>query len=169
MYNKEYKKIYDLNHKPEIKKYRETHRLEQKEYMKKWYKNHKKVIKEYNKFRKPIVNEYNRNRRKVNINSRLASNFRNRIGLALNGNPKLSTTMKLVGCSIEHLKQHLEKQFKKGMSFSNYGKWHIDHIKPCASFDLNKKSEQCKCFNYTNLQPLWAKDNMSKSDKLSGV
>jgi len=72
--------------------------------------------------------------------------------------------MKLVGCSIDQLKQHIEKQFKKGMSWDNWGiyGWHIDHIKPCASFDLTKESEQKKCFHYTNLQPLWAKENLKK-------
>ena len=71
--------------------------------------------------------------------------------------------MKLVGCSIEKLKQHLESQFKEGMTFSNYGKWHIDHIRPCTSFDLSKLDEQYKCFHYTNLQPLWAEENLRKS------
>jgi len=54
------------------------------------------------------------------------------------------------------------------MSFSNYGKWHIDHIIPCARFDLRKPNEQKKCFNYKNLQPLWAFDNLSKNDKILG-
>jgi hypothetical protein len=52
------------------------------------------------------------------------------------------------------------------MSFKNYGKWHIDHIRPCASFDLSKASEQKECFHYTNLQPLWAEDNLSKGIKV---
>jgi desulfoferrodoxin (superoxide reductase-like protein) len=62
----------------------------------------------------------------------------------------------------------LEKQFKLGMNWDNYGRsgWHIDHIKPCASFDLTKKEEQLKCFHYTNLQPLWARENLIKSDKI---
>ena len=80
----------------------------------------------------------------------------------LKGNPKLKTTMKLIGCSIEELKQYLGKQFTEGMSWQNYGKWHIDHIRPCASFDLKKLNEQKKCFHYSNLQPLWAKDNLCK-------
>ena len=71
--------------------------------------------------------------------------------------------MTLIGCSIEKLKKHFEKQFKSDMSWFNYGKWHIDHIKPCCKFDLRKISEQKKCFHYTNLQPLWAKENFRKN------
>ena len=51
------------------------------------------------------------------------------------------------------------------MSWENHGTWHIDHRVPCAKFDLTKKEEQEKCFHYTNLQPLWAKDNLSKGNK----
>ena len=63
------------------------------------------------------------------------------------------------------LRLHLQSKFKPGMSFSNYGKWHIDHIIPCSRFDLNKEEEQYKCFNYKNLQPLWAEENKIKSNK----
>ena len=83
----------------------------------------------------------------------------------LKGNPKITTTMKLVGCSIEQLKVHLENKFKKGMTWKNYGKWHIDHIKLCASFNLSKPSEQQKCFHYINLRPLWAKENLQRNKK----
>jgi len=79
---------------------------------------------------------------------------------------KYQDTKTLTGCSVEYLKQHLESQFTEGMSWDNYGKFHIDHILPCASFDLSKPSEQKKCFHYTNLQPLWAADNLSKGAKL---
>jgi len=166
MYNAKYKRFYDKNHQEEIKIYRENHKLKQTEYMRLWYKEHIKEIKEYNKNRKTIVNKYNREKRKTDSNHRIACNLRNRVGLALKGNPKLDTTIKLIDCSIEQLKQHLEKQFTKGMTFRNYGKWHIDHIKPCASFDLSKPEEQHKCFHFTNLQPLWAKDNFKKHDKI---
>jgi hypothetical protein len=96
----------------------------------------------------------------------VAHNLRNRILKVLKGRNKSKSTLKLLGCTIEFLKNHLESKFTKGMSFSNYGKWHIDHIRPCASFDLSKSSEQHKCFHYTNLQPLWAKDNREKRDKI---
>ena len=75
--------------------------------------------------------------------------------------------MKLLGCSSEFLRQHLERQFKPGMSWENHGQWHLDHIKPCASFDLSKPEQQRICFNYKNLQPLWAIDNMKKGAKLN--
>ena len=82
---------------------------------------------------------------------------------------KSDTTTKLVGCSLLNLKMHLEKQFKQGMSWDNYGKWHIDHIIPVnyfkKNFDFNKKETQKECFHYANLQPLWASENIKKSDK----
>ena len=72
--------------------------------------------------------------------------------------------MGYVGCTSEKLRKHLEEQFENGMTWENIGKWHIDHIKPCAKFDLNLEEEKHKCFHYTNLQPLWAVDNLKKSD-----
>jgi hypothetical protein len=85
--------------------------------------------------------------------------------MALKGICKSARTMKLVGCSIEELKNYLKKQFVAGMSWKNHGKWHVDHIRPCITFDLSKPNEQRKCFHYTNLQPLWAIDNLEKKDK----
>jgi hypothetical protein len=74
--------------------------------------------------------------------------------------------MDLLGCTIEQLWIHLEKTFKPGMTRENYGKWHVDHIIPCASFDLTIPEQQTKCFHYTNLQALWASENIIKSDKI---
>lgn len=74
---------------------------------------------------------------------------------------------KLIGCSPIELKNHLEKQFSPAMSWDNYGiYWHIDHIIPCRAFDLQRKEERIKCFNFKNLRPLPAKENMAKQDKL---
>ena len=74
-------------------------------------------------------------------------------------------TMEYIGCSIEDLRTHLENKFSEGMTWENQGEWHIDHIRPCASFDLDIEEERLACFHFTNLQPLWGPDNLSKSDK----
>jgi len=80
---------------------------------------------------------------------------------------KFGKTEQILGCTIKELRKHLENQFKPNMSWDNYGTkgWHIDHIKPCCKFDLSKEEEQCKCFNYKNLQPLWWYENLSKGGK----
>lgn len=80
---------------------------------------------------------------------------------------KSAKTLELLGCSIEEARIHLEYQFREGMNWNNHGinGWHIDHIIPCSSFDLTKKEEQNKCFHYTNLQPLWAEENLKKGNK----
>lgn len=75
----------------------------------------------------------------------------------------------MFGCSVEHLKAHLQSQFSKGMNWNNHGKWHIDHIVPCSSFDLSKIEEQRKCFHWTNLRPLWARENLIKNDKIENA
>jgi hypothetical protein len=79
---------------------------------------------------------------------------------------KNQTTLSFLGCGIETLCEHLESQFSPGMSWENYGQWHIDHIRPCASFDLSKESHQRQCFHWSNLQPLWGPDNIQKGAKL---
>jgi len=73
-------------------------------------------------------------------------------------------TYEYIGCTVEDLRTHLELQLTDGMTRENQGEWHIDHIRPCASFDLDVEEERHRCFHYTNLQPLWGAENMSKSD-----
>ncbi len=109
---------------------------------------------------------YNQNRRKNDLEFRITWNLRSRLIHAIKNNSKAQKTIDLIGCSIQELKIYLSNMFIEGMSWENYGEWHIDHIKPCASFDLSKEAEQKICFHYTNLQPLWAKDNILKKDKL---
>jgi len=83
---------------------------------------------------------------------------------------KCAKTLVLLGCSVSDLKIHLESKFLPGMTWENHGYgddcWHIDHIKPCDSFDLTDPEQQKECFHYTNLQPLWQPDNLKKSNKL---
>lgn len=113
---------------------------------------------------------YRRYNKKVRSNpsNRIRDSLSARLNALLRGRKKTKCTRYLVGCSLDELKIHLESQFKPGMSWENYGLkgWHIDHIIPCSFFDLTKLDEQKKAFNYTNLQPLWAKDNIRKSNKV---
>lgn len=83
-----------------------------------------------------------------------------------NGATKTGRTVELIGCTIPELRRHLEKQFRPGMSWENFGEWQIDHKIPCAEFDLRHELQQLQCFNYKNLQPLWRKDNIQKGAKL---
>ena len=106
---------------------------------------------------------YIKNRRQTDPMFRLRMNLRRRIGLALT--TKQGKTMDLVGCSISALREHLETQFKDGMSWENYGAWHVDHIRPLRSFDLSDELQCKQSCHYTNLQPLWAADNLSKGGK----
>ena len=84
--------------------------------------------------------------------------------MAQDGEKRKSSLM-ILGCTFAEFQEHIQKQFKSDMAWNNYGKWHIDHIRPCASFDLLDPEEQKKCFHYTNLQPLWAEENMKKHAK----
>ena len=71
----------------------------------------------------------------------------------------------IVGYSVEQLMAHLESKFQSDMTWDNIGQWHIDHKIPCASYNLENENEQKQCFNYRNLQPLWAIDNIKKAGK----
>ena len=112
---------------------------------------------------------YYQKRRKNDTKFRFIHNLKNRIRSAFNFGSKSKSSMTLIGCSSEELKSYLESRFLPGMTWDNYGLkgWHIDHIKPCSSFDLTLPEEQIKCFHYSNLQPLWATDNLKKSDKIN--
>ena len=94
--------------------------------------------------------------------------LRGRLGFIFSSikNQQKPSTKRLLGCSLEELIVFIEKKFKKDMSWDNYGKWHVDHIRPISKFDLTDKEEQKKCFHYTNLQPLWAVDNLKKGSKI---
>jgi hypothetical protein len=107
--------------------------------------------------------------RDLKTNRAISLNIRNRIYYALSSATvsKMQGTADLIGCTIEELRQHLEAQFINSMNWNNYGRtgWHIDHIRPCASFDLTDAEQQRQCFHYTNLQPLWAAENIRKGAK----
>lgn len=98
----------------------------------------------------------------------IMKSLRSRISAAIKRKgEKCYKTKNLIGCTVQELIKHLESKFSKGMSWDNYGffGWHIDHIKPCDSFNLVDPEQQKKCFHYTNLQPLWMIENIKKSNK----
>ena len=150
-------------------------KIKKNEYNKKRYSKNKERMRErareqYKKHKEKRIRQiifYQKNKFKSDLNFKLKINLRNRVRKALKDRNKSVNTATLIGCSIEQLWIYLEKLFKPGMTHKNHGLWHIDHIKPCASFDLTKASEQRKCFHYTNLQPLWASENLSKGDRIS--
>lgn len=123
---------------------------------KKWHKENKDRINELARIRRenPMV------RIKLNLRKRLSTLLR------LSLVKKTEQTMDLLGCSLDDFKVHLSSLFTEGMSFENYGKWHLDHKKPCYYFDLTKEKDRKECFHYTNIQPMWALDNLIKNKKL---
>lgn len=148
------------------KKYREHRRIWERKYRKteKYRISHLKQAKEwYKKNSKKIYQQ-----RRKRPYERLSSVIRSRIHDVLKHGYKSDKTEKLIGITIKELKLYIEKQFKDDMTWDNYGfyGWHIDHIIPLSSFDLTKAEEQKKAFHYTNLQPLWAKENMQKGSKI---
>lgn len=118
------------------------------------------------------INLYEKNRKKIDVQYKLKKILRSRITNAIknkNGK-KIYKTKELLGCSSMYVQDYLESLFQPGMSWDNHGlgddKWHIDHIVPLDAFDLTNPEEQKKACHYTNLQPLWQKDNLRKSNKI---
>lgn len=154
------------------------------------YKERKtKYHKEWSKENRDRLNEYHKEWREKNIDKhrekkrnyekykkstdpiyKLISNFRTAIYTVLKENKldKYSNYFNMVGYSAEQLKEHLEKQFKDGMNWENYGEWHVDHIKPISSFVFETcDDEQFKqCWSLDNLQPMWGIDNIKKSNRI---
>lgn len=148
------RKRYSDNPKKELerlKKYRSTI----KESTKNWEKNNRDHRRKY-------LNEYSKMRKKKDPVFKLMNNMRIRINKFLSSKnlTKSSKTSKILGITGSQLKEHLEKQFSIGMSWDNYGLWHIDHIIPLSS--CNTIDEVNQLCHYTNLQPLWANDNFVK-------
>jgi hypothetical protein len=134
-----------------------------------WQKNNSKKTKEEiklnNKNQKEYKKNWNKNYYKNNINYKISQILRIRLLDALkNKKNKIDSSIKLLGCSIEEFKFHIESSFKPEMSWENHGEiWEIDHIKPCASFDLTCEDQQKECFHYTNMQPLFKTSDIAKS------
>lgn len=156
-YRKNNKEKVDLAYMEYKRKYPER-RIESS---KKYKENHKDKISEYRKY-------YSNKRRKESEIIRMSENIRRRINSILKrkGFYKKNKTFSIVGCTPIQLKEHLESMFSDGMTWENYGfyGWHIDHIIPLSS--AKNEEELKKLCHYTNLQPLWCKDNLSKGSKI---
>jgi hypothetical protein len=136
---------------------------------KEYYQNNKEKIKQYHKdYRKTHKkqrNNYTNNKIKNDINFKLKIRLRIRLYGAIKNNWKVGSAVKDLGCSISELKTYLESKFQEGMTWKNWSKtgWHIDHITPLDSFNLQNREEFLKACHYTNLQPMWAEENLKKN------
>jgi hypothetical protein len=177
---KQYDKQYYLANKEKIKQYKKQYRLDNKERIKQYRLDNKERIKQYRLDNKEKIKQYNKQynldnrekrrkyqneRTKRDPNFKLIRIIRTRILNVLKGRYKSKSTIELLGGSVEEVWNHLESKFKAGMTKENHGLWHMDHHRPCASFDLADPKQQAKCFHYTNLKPMWATDNLKKGAK----
>jgi hypothetical protein len=145
----EYQKKYKENNLEKISSYNKGWRKKNKKYFQGYYK-------EWRKKNKDKINEYNRQKYKESIQFKLKNILRSRFNDLLKKNKKEKSIITLIGCSIKNFKLHLEQQFLPEMSWDNHGTiWEIDHIIPCAKFDLTNIKQQKECFHYTNMQPLF--------------
>lgn len=104
---------------------------------------------------------------KDNPSFRLRENLRRKVQLAIGRQYRTGSAITLLGCSIEDLWILLESKFETGMTRQNYGSvWHVDHIVPCALFDLSNPDHQKRCFHFSNLQPMFASDNCRKQHRI---
>lgn len=108
--------------------------------------------------------EYEKRRRDNDIIFWTKKRLRTRLQKVLK-NKNSYRTVELYGCSPAEMTAHIESLFVEGMSWENRSEWHLDHIRPLSSFDLTDAEQLKQACHYTNIQPLWAVDNMRKSDK----
>jgi len=177
-YYKKYKKKYSELHKKEKSEYNKAYRQVNKErllaYDKSRYDANKTQIlavkKKYNKNNREKINKQKIHRRNTNPKNKLHHRISERIRQSLHGRKGGRHWEALVGYTISDLKKHLEKSFLDGMTWENYGPvWHVDHKIPISAHNFTRPEHEDfkRCWALSNLQPLWAKDNMIKKDKLT--
>lgn len=157
-----FKELTEFNKRNECKNgYKSMCRSCQKEQHKQYRITHNEKIlikqKKWNKENRDYFNNYKKTRKKTDVQYRLSENLRKRLKKVLKTTRKSISALKLLGCSVSDFKKKMESLWSEGMTWNNYGEWHIDHIKPCNTFNLVDEDEQKKCFHYTNLRPLWLK------------
>lgn len=159
--NKKWAKANPEKTRQKAKKYRETYPDRVKAADKKWRENNPEKYK--------IVYSRAYQKRYISLKGKLNICMANAIGQSLRGNKNGHHWEDLVGYTLNDLKKHLEKQFQSNMNWENYGKWHIDHIIPISAFNFNKPEhiDFKRCWNLSNLRPLWRLENISKGNKLT--
>lgn len=99
---------------------------------------------------------------------RVVTTYRKRLSQLLKRRQGRPSSYKLLGCSPEEFLDHIERQLPRGCTWENYGhRWHVDHIIPCAAFDLSDPKQLRQCFHFTNLRPLLAKENLQKNARIT--
>lgn len=177
---KEYYKQYYKQNKDKLIQYHKKYTYENNEHLKKYAKQYREKNKEKNKEYKKIylqknkniinkkLKEYAINRRKTDYLFKFKQNIRSNINHCFkrgtNQFKKDAKTETILGCKIEDFLIYIENLFTKDMTIKNYGEWHLDHIIPIST--AKNKEDVIKLCHYTNYQPLWAKDNFSKSNKI---
>jgi hypothetical protein len=162
-YSKKWRQENKEYHKEYHKEYQEKNKEKIKELKKKYYQNNKEKNK---KIRNIYQTKYFKKRKIIDPLFRLRCNIASLIKSSITnkGFKKKTKTCRILGCSYEEFKQHLERQFLKGMSWENKAEWHLDHIYPVSL--AKNEAELIKLNHYTNFQPLWAKDNITKGNKI---
>lgn len=164
------RRTYYLQHRVEILEARKIYAANNREKIAaakklRWYANREKELlrlKTYQATHRKERVQRHRERLAGDLNYRLQYNLRQRFYKALKGNAKRGSAIKDLGCSIAEFRFYIEGKFADGMSWANYGKWHLDHIIPLAYFDLSDPKQVSQVCHYTNYQPLWAADNRRK-------
>lgn len=168
-YKEDNKEKYLLKSKEYYQKNKDIIRKKNKEYYQKNKDLHTQTAKKWRERNKDRLYTKHKHRMQTDLHYRIRSNLSRRFSCAVKRQKTIKNekTLDILGCTLQEFKIHLESQFKEGMSWVNYGLygWHIDHIKPCDLFNLCDPEQQKQCFHYTNLQPLWAKENLSKGNK----
>lgn len=159
VYCKECRKLTYQSHIETLKEKSRKYYYDNKE------KNHEKILERNRLWRQNNPN-YTTEKKKIDPKFKMIKNIRRRLNRFINSSKltKRNTTINLIGCTPDELKKYIEQKFTKEMSWENQGLWHIDHIIPLSS--AKNEEDLFKLCHYTNLQPLWAKDNLAKSNKL---
>ena len=161
--SREQTRAYHIAHKDELLQYWKDYRVIHQEHYRDYHQAYCQTHKEE---RRPVIRDYNRKRMADDIQFRMLSNLRARLNRAVRNQYKSGSAVRDLGCSISEFRVYLEGKFLSGMSWDNWGKglgkWNIDHLVPISSVDLTQRDQLLKVCHFSNLQPLWAIDNLRK-------